>query len=126
MAFKLVAKDCPPLYAKLTSSHARRGAFAGRHVWVTQHSDAEFFPAGRFPLEAGADDGIADWTKQACTSSWFRPSLPYLAAYSPPLVLTALVVMWEVWSDRARETKGLGGLYIVDSGSAGMAFHAND
>ncbi|KAK9825988.1 hypothetical protein WJX74_003459 [Apatococcus lobatus] len=63
-AFKLVAKDCPPLYAKLKSSHARRGAFAGRHVWVTQHSDAEFFPAGRFPLEAGADDGIADWTKQ--------------------------------------------------------------
>ncbi len=67
MAWKLVAKDCPPLYAKLLSSHARRGAFAGRHVWVTQHSDAEFFPAGRFPLEAGASNGIADWTMKAST-----------------------------------------------------------
>ena len=69
MAWKLVPKDCPPLYAKLLSSHARRGAFAGRHVWVTQQSDAEFFPAGRFPLQAGASNGIADWTRQASSIS---------------------------------------------------------
>ena len=57
----------PPMYAHFTSSHARRGAFATRHLWVTPHSDDEKWPAGEYPLQREDDErarGLVHWTSQ--------------------------------------------------------------
>ncbi len=57
----------PPMYAHFTSSHARRGAFATRHLWVTPHSDDEKWPAGEYPLQREDDErarGLVHWTNQ--------------------------------------------------------------
>ena len=56
----------PPLYALPSSSHARRGIFATRNLWVTPHSDTENFPAGLHPLQEHGCQGLEHWTAQVC------------------------------------------------------------
>ena len=71
----------PPMYAHFTSSHARRGAFATRHLWVTPHSDDEKWPAGEYPLQREDDErarGLVHWTNQvgltAASPKWGKCS----------------------------------------------------
>jgi hypothetical protein len=47
-----------------TSSHATRGAFATKHLWVTPYHPREMNPAGDYPLHPDPDQnqGIAQWT----------------------------------------------------------------
>eukprot|EP00884_Botryococcus_braunii_P004086 jgi/Botrbrau1/13679/Bobra.0378s0010.1 len=61
VAWKLIPGSLPPVYAAPTSEHAKRGAFATKHLWVTPHSDDEIFPAGMYPLEPNPI-GIVEWT----------------------------------------------------------------
>ena len=46
-----------------TSSHATRGAFATKHLWVTPYHPREMNPAGDYPLHPDPDQnqGIAQW-----------------------------------------------------------------
>jgi len=46
VAFKLVPTHTPLLLAAPTSSIAKRGVFATKHLWVTPHSDAGGCTAG--------------------------------------------------------------------------------
>ncbi|KAK9802672.1 hypothetical protein WJX73_003875 [Symbiochloris irregularis] len=62
VSYKLVPAPSPPLYALPTSSHARRGIFATRNLWVTPHSEDESYPAGFHPLQAHGADGLEQWT----------------------------------------------------------------
>lgn len=62
MAYKLMPAPSPPMYALPTSSHARRGIFATRNLWVTPHSDDENYPAGFHPLQTHGADGLEQWT----------------------------------------------------------------
>ena len=64
MSYKLMPAPSPPMYALPTSSHARRGIFATRNLWVTAHADEECYPAGFHPLQAQGADGLEQWTQQ--------------------------------------------------------------
>lgn len=63
VAWKLVPAVSAPLYANPKSDHARRGAFATKHVWVTPFAEDEFYPAGNYPLEPNPI-GLKDWTNK--------------------------------------------------------------
>lgn len=62
VSYKLVPAPSPPLYALPSSSHARRGIFATRNLWVTPHSEDENYPAGFHPLQTHGADGLEQWT----------------------------------------------------------------
>ena len=47
VAWKLAPGSvAPPMLAHPSSTHATRGAFATRHLWVTAYAPDEFCPAG--------------------------------------------------------------------------------
>lgn len=75
MAWKLIPAYLPPVYAAPTSEHAKRGAFATKHLWVTPHSDDEIYPAGMYPLEPNPI-GIVEWTANVSSPC----SAPYCLA----------------------------------------------
>lgn len=65
VGFKLMPGSAtPPLLAHPTSSHATRGAFATKHLWVTPYHPKEMNPAGDYPLHPIPEEnpGIAQWT----------------------------------------------------------------
>lgn len=64
VAWKLVpSTPSPPMLAHPSSSHATRGAFASKHLWVTPYAPDEMNPAGNYPLhpDPSQNQGIADW-----------------------------------------------------------------
>lgn len=66
VAWKLMpGSPCPPLLANPTSSHATRGAFATKHLWVTPYHPKQMNPAGDYPLHPDPEQnqGIADWAR---------------------------------------------------------------
>jgi primary-amine oxidase len=40
---------------------SKKGAFATAHLWVTQHDDAERYPAGEYTPQAQEPDGLPKW-----------------------------------------------------------------
>jgi primary-amine oxidase len=42
---------------------AKRAQFMFKHLWVTQYTDDQRFPAGWYPNQNKLDDGLAEWVK---------------------------------------------------------------
>lgn len=62
-SYVLLPEPGPRLLANEGSSAWNRAQFATHHLWATQYSPDETFPAGKYPgLHAG--DGIGEWVKQ--------------------------------------------------------------
>ena len=83
VAWKLAPAPTPPLYANPKSDHARRGAFATKHLWVTPYDDNEFYPAGQYPLEPNPQ-GLKQWTDKACSTRGPYALLSVFAARIAP------------------------------------------
>lgn len=64
VAYKLVPTHSPLLLAAPSSSIAKRGVFATKHLWVTPHGDDERYPAGDYPMQHAGGDGLPKWTAQ--------------------------------------------------------------
>ncbi|MBM7773367.1 primary-amine oxidase [Actinokineospora baliensis] len=62
-AYQLMPHTGPTLLAQPESTVAARAAFATKHLWVTQHDDAERFPAGDYPNQHPGQAGLPTWTK---------------------------------------------------------------
>ena len=90
VSYKLVPAPSPPLYALPSSSHARRGIFATRNLWVTPHSEDENFPAGFHPLQALGADGLEQWTRLVGPPSRPFSQTPLPSPPFPSLTLNPL------------------------------------
>jgi primary-amine oxidase len=61
VAYKLVPTGCiPAMFAPGTPVVRRAGAIE-HQLWVTRHADAERWPAGEFPTQSLADEGLPRW-----------------------------------------------------------------
>ena len=99
VSYKLVPAPSPPLYALPSSSHARRGIFATRNLWVTPHSDDENYPAGFHPLQAHGADGLEQWTNLVGASAFANfPSLHLPSSSLHPDAMTSgpHLTMWHI------------------------------
>ena len=69
-----------------TSTHATRGAFATKHLWVTPYHPREMNPVGDYPLHPDPDQnqGIAQWAaknrsvKDADCVLWYTMGLTHI------------------------------------------------
>ncbi|WP_253841716.1 primary-amine oxidase [Actinokineospora globicatena] len=62
-AYQLMPHTGPTLLAQPDSTVAARAAFATKHLWVTQHDEAENYPAGDYPNQHPGQSGLPTWTK---------------------------------------------------------------
>ncbi|QDZ20279.1 copper amine oxidase [Chloropicon primus] len=64
IGYKLVCQAQPLLLTHPSSAVSRRGAFATKSLWVTRHTDGQFFPAGEYTVQSkGQGEGLPEWTK---------------------------------------------------------------
>ena len=61
-AYHLHPRPGPTLLAQPDATVAQRAAFATRHLWVTQFSEDERFPAGDRPNQHAGGAGLPAWT----------------------------------------------------------------
>jgi len=64
VSYVLLPQGQPPLLADPASAIARRAAFATKHLWVTQYSDGERFPAGDLINQHPGGAGIPAWQER--------------------------------------------------------------
>lgn len=61
VAYKLVPGAAFPAMLDPASPVYRRSPVIGHTLWVTAHDDAELWPAGDYPTQAGEGQGITRW-----------------------------------------------------------------
>jgi len=66
-AYKLIpfafGPSQPTLLTAPSSAVSQKGAFATKHLWVTQHKDDERYPSGDFTVQGDGSDGLPKWTE---------------------------------------------------------------
>ncbi len=64
-AYKLVPTACFPAMMDPSVPQYLRAPVIGHNLWVTRHHDDERWPAGAYPTQSEADDGMTRWIADA-------------------------------------------------------------
>ncbi len=64
VAYKLLPKSPVTPVAERDSSIGKRAGFMYADVWVTAADDAERYPAGDYPFQSAANEGLPSWVQQ--------------------------------------------------------------